>query len=140
VLFIDTAYALAVTNARDRWYAAAIRWQQHLSPRRQRYITTDYVLVEIADGLAAVHFRQQAHQLLTTLRTSPQVEVVPASPELLTAALDLYQRRPDKDWGLTDCASFVVMADRRLTDALTTDDHFRQAGFRPLLLDDPPAA
>jgi len=67
-------------------------------------------------------------------------KVVAASARLFDAALDLYQRRPDKDWGLTDCASFVVMSDRKLTDALTADEHFRQAGFRPLLLEEPPAA
>ena len=47
----------------------------------------------------------------------------------------LYRARPDKEWGLTDCVSFTVMTDRGLTEALTTDDHFRQAGFRALLLD-----
>jgi predicted nucleic acid-binding protein len=42
-------------------------------------------------------------------------------------------------WSLTDCTSFLVMRDAGLTDALTTDEHFRQAGFRAVLLEDPPA-
>src|SRR4051812_20283035 len=62
-------------------------------------------------GLAAVHFRKQALLAVTAIRAHPRVEVVPASTALLDAALDLYQQRPDKDWGLTDGASFVVMAD-----------------------------
>jgi len=41
----------------------------------------------------------------------------------------------DKEWGLTDCISFVVMKDRKLTDVLTTDHHFEQAGFKSLLRD-----
>jgi len=47
--------------------------------------------------------------------------------------LELYARRPDKSWSLTDCISFVVMTDRGLTEALTGDHHFEQAGFRALL-------
>jgi uncharacterized protein len=47
--------------------------------------------------------------------------------------LDLYRDRPDKAWSLTDCISFVVMADKGIRDALTADHHFEQAGFVALL-------
>ena len=99
-------------------------------------MTTEFVLVEIADGLAAIRFRVQAAQVIATLRASPLVEIIPASSQLFSAALELYRSRTDKDWGLTDCASFVTMGERALSEALTTDDHFRQAGFRVLLLED----
>ena len=66
-------------------------------------------------------------------QASPSVEIIPASSHLFNAALELYRSRPDKDWGLTDCASFVAMGERGLSEALTTDEHFRQAGFRALL-------
>jgi len=69
------------------------------------------------------------------LQKSAFVKIIPASSELFTKALKLYEQRPDKSWGLTDCASFVAMAENNLTDALTTDEHFRQAGFKALLLD-----
>jgi predicted nucleic acid-binding protein len=101
----------------------------------KRLITTEFVLVEIADGLAAVRFRAQAVQVIATLKASPWVEIVSASSRLFNAALELYKSRGDKDWGLTDCASFIVMSERGLLAALTTDDHFRQAGFRALLLE-----
>jgi predicted nucleic acid-binding protein len=52
-------------------------------------------------------------------------------------ALELYRGRSDKDWGMTDCASFVVMAENGISDALTADQHFKQAGFRPLMLEEP---
>jgi uncharacterized protein len=138
--FLDTAYVEAGVNARDQWHAAAARWERYLAVQRRRLLTTEYVLVEIANGLAAPRHRSRAVDLIRRLIASPNVEIVPASADLFRAALELYENRPDKDWGLTDCASFVVMADRGLTDAFTIDDHFRQAGFRPLLLDDPPAA
>jgi hypothetical protein len=63
--------------------------------------------------------------------------VYPIGMELLlvAAALTLYAQRPDKEWGLTDCASFLIMQERGITEALVYDDHFHQAGFIPLLRD-----
>lgn len=135
-LFLDTAYVNALINTRDQWHEAAVRWEQRLAVDRRRLMTTEFVLVEIADGLAVVRFRVQAAQVIATLQASLLVEIIPASSKLFTAALELYRSRPDKDWGLTDCASFVVMRERALSEALTTDEHFRQAGFRALLLED----
>jgi predicted nucleic acid-binding protein len=72
---------------------------------------------------------------LESIASDPAIEVIPVTEDLYVRAFDLYRQRLDKDWGLTDCISFVVMADQQLLDALTTDEHFRQAGFRPLLRD-----
>ena len=74
--------------------------------------------------------------MLAALQASALVEIIPASSDLFTAALELYRNRPDKDWGLTDCASFVAMRERALSEALATDEHFQQAGFLALLLED----
>jgi hypothetical protein len=64
--------------------------------------------------------------------------VAPFQPELIDSAVQLYRTRPDKDWSLTDCLSFVVMERRHLTEALTTDGHFEQAGVRVVMLAQPP--
>ncbi len=138
-VFLDTAYVNALINTRDQWHEAAVQWERKLATDRRQLITTEFVLVEIADGLARVRFRLQAAQLIAALQASALVEIIPASSDLFTAALELYRNRPDKDWGLTDCASFVAMRERVLSEALTTDEHFRQAGFRALLLEDAPA-
>lgn len=61
------------------------------------------------------------------------MQIVPASQALFRSGFDLFARRPDKEWSLVDCLSFVVMKQRRLKDALTTDHHFEQTGFRALL-------
>ena len=63
------------------------------------------------------------------------MRVVSVDTSLLLRALELYRTRPDKTWGLTDCISFVVMQDHGLTDAVTPDTHFQQAGFRVLLVE-----
>ena len=135
-VYLDTAYINALINTRDQWHEAAIRWERKLATDRRRLITTEFVLVEIADGLAAVRFRLHAGQVIAALQASALVEITPASSDLFTAALELYRSRADKDWGLTDCASFIAMRERTLSEALTTDEHFRQAGFRALLLED----
>jgi hypothetical protein len=64
------------------------------------------------------------------------VEVVALSQDLWQRAWDLYRNRPDKAWSLTDCISFLVMHDAGLSDALTPDEHFRQAGFRAVMLEE----
>jgi len=71
--------------------------------------------------------------LLDTLETDPHVEIVPLSEQLYAQASQLYRQRPDKEWALTDCVSFVVMEDRGINEAFTTDEHFPQAGFQALM-------
>jgi predicted nucleic acid-binding protein len=136
-VFVDTGYVFALVNTRDQWHEAATSWERRLAAQKRRLLTTEFVLMEIADGLAAVRYRIGAIRIIATLRASSLVEIVPATSDLFAAALDLYQNREDKEWGLTGCSSFVTMERRALTAALTTDDHFRQAGFSPLLLDTP---
>ena len=74
-------------------------------------------------------------QVVRSLQDDTDVEIVPQTAAQFTAALTLYAQRPDKEWGLTDCASFLIMQERGITEALAHDDHFHQAGFIPLLCD-----
>ena len=72
-------------------------------------------------------------RLLETLKSSQDVKIIPTTVELFDRGVQLYAERADKEWWLTDCISFVVMADEGLADALTCDHHFEQAGFKALL-------
>jgi predicted nucleic acid-binding protein len=74
---------------------------------------------------------------VTRIRSDRNIEVIPASTELFEAGLQLHAQRPDKEWSLTDCISFVVMQRRGITSALAYDHHFEQAGFEVLLRRDP---
>lgn len=129
LIFLDTAYVYALVNTRDEWHKEALSWQEKLEKERRGIITTELILIEIADGLASIRFRTQAAQVIDALQSSPFVEVVAVSSELL----NLYRQRRDKEWGLTDCVSFLVMRERGLLESLTVDTHFQQAGFHTLL-------
>ena len=72
---------------------------------------------------------------LNDLRNDDDVEILSINPMLFSKALKFYSSRMDKEWGLTDCISFVIMNERKITDALTADHHFEQAGFKALLRD-----
>src|SRR5439155_19292118 len=101
--------------------------------RGRSLVTTRFVLIEIADAFARAADRQRAIDLIDALEGDPQVRIVPADETLVREGYDFYCERPDKDWSLTDCISFVVMQREGITEALTGDRHFEQAGFVALL-------
>ena len=68
-----------------------------------------------------------------SLPRDSRVEIVRLTPELLERGVTLFRSRADKNWPLTDCISFVVMEHHGLSEALTADRHFEQAGFKALL-------
>ncbi len=132
-IFVDTSFVYAIINPRDQWHGSAVKWRDRLIGSRRSYVTTEFVLTEIADGLSSLEFRNAAKLAIDVLVSDPDTEIVALSSDLFKRAFFLYESRPDKTWGLTDCSSFVVMRELGITDALTTDDHFRQAGFRVLM-------
>ena len=95
---------------------------------------TERCLVEVADGWAKpIQHRSFFTQLLADLKANPTVRVIPCVDQHLHQGVDLYDKRSDKEWSLTDCISFEVMRREGLNDALTGDHHFEQAGFAALL-------
>ena len=83
--------------------------------------------------MAKTDGRHVFQDLVADLEADPRAELVLPEPGLWRRGVDLYSDRTDKEWSLTDCLSFIIMEDRGLTDALTADRHFIQAGFRALL-------
>lgn len=132
-VFVDTSYAIALANANDQFHAKAILLARQLRSAKTKLITTRGVLLEIGNALSGQRFRPAAVKLLDALEADPNVGIVAFTEALYSQALQLYRNRSDKEWGLVDCLSFVVMQERNLTGALTTDMHFHQAGFRVLL-------
>jgi uncharacterized protein len=129
-VFADSFYYLAILNWKDAAHARAIEFTRD---HRFRITTTAWVITEIADALSGSFSRKGFLLLLSKLENDPSITIVPPSKSLYDKGLRLYARRHDKDWSLTDCISFTVMEERGLTEALTADHHFQQAGFKALL-------
>jgi predicted nucleic acid-binding protein len=129
-VFADSVYFFALVNARDTFHPRAAEF----SARSENpFVTTAWIITEVADGLCARATRETVIRLLDILQSSADVEIVPPSAELFQQGLERYRQRPDKNWSLTDCISFLVMEQRGITEALTADHHFQQAGFSTLL-------
>ncbi len=129
-LFADTFFFFAFLNADDSAHREASTFYDFFEGQ---LVTTEWVLTELADGLSGISNRQAFVDFHRALRNDPKVTIIPSSNELFAAGVELYATRPDKEWSLTDCISFVVMEREGLTDALTGDRHFEQAGFKVLL-------
>ena len=129
-VFADAFYFVARLNRRDQHHDRVVAFSRNF---RARLLTTDWVLMEVADALAKSECRSRVRDFILHLRQAAGSEVVPASREVLDRALELYHQHADKEWTLTDCVSFVVMRNGGLTEALTQDHHFEQAGFAALL-------
>ncbi|HOR29697.1 MAG TPA: PIN domain-containing protein [Candidatus Sumerlaeota bacterium] len=128
-VFADTFFYLALLSEDDASHRGAVAW----AATKNRYVTTEFVLLEVVDGMSAPGARGIVSQFLRTLFRNPDTRIVPASSDLLLQGLRLFEQRPDKGWSLTDCTSFVVMEHEHLREVLTGDHHFAQAGFLPLL-------
>jgi uncharacterized protein len=128
--FADTYFFIALLFETDNAHAKA---QTLAAELKALLVTTEWVLTEVADALAAPGRREKFLPFLQRLRANPMVTIVPADPALFDRGATLYSQRLDKAWSLTDCISFVVMQDHNLHDALTGDHHFEQAGFNALM-------
>ena len=125
-LLLDTTYVAALHNSRDQFHQIAKSLFARVKAASQIWIT-EAILIEIGNALSRTN-RSAADQFIQSCYGTSNFIVV-----LIKRGLQLYAERQDKDWGLTDCISFVVMRDNNLHDAVTADQHFQQAGFRALL-------
>lgn len=129
-VFADTYFFVALLNQKDEGHEKAVGF---LKSHDGDIVTSEYVLVETADTFASSRRRVDVSRFIARVRQSQRYAVVPCDTSMLNRGLDIYAQRADKAWSLTDCTSFVVMDEQGLTEALTGDHHFQQAGFRILL-------
>lgn len=130
VCFGDTSYFLALLIPGDANHAAAHAWAAR---SRNPIVTTEFVVVEVANFLSPPGTRGLLAGFLQALHSDVRLTLLAASSDQLSQGCDLYLARRDKSWSLTDCISFEIMRQRNITDALTADRHFEQAGFTILL-------
>jgi len=128
-IFVDTVFVIALINQRDQYHQQA----SELADRFGGYplLTTDAVLLEIGNALAR-GYKQEAIEVIEQFLASDEVEIKRLTPYLFEQAFELYKQYRDKDWSLVDCISFVAMREAGISQALTFDRHFVQAGFEVL--------
>ena len=132
-VFVDTSAWLALINKSDAFHVKAKNIRDILLRDNIQFIVTDYVIVEVANSLSKIPWRSSAIQLINSIQLSENTRVVEINKEIYNGAWGLYSNRTDKEWGLTDCGSFVVMKRYAITVAFTNDHHFEQMGFNILL-------
>ncbi|MBH0179470.1 MAG: PIN domain-containing protein [Nitrospira sp.] len=132
-LFADTVYWIALTNSFDQYHAKAVEVSSALG--HCRLFTTEAVLTEFLNALAdkGPHVRAAAVEMVEAIMNNSRVTVIPQSRHTFNRSLAFYKARPDKGYSLTDCGSMLLMRERHLSEALTTDRHFEQEGFTALL-------
>ncbi len=132
-VFMDTAAWIALLDKSDQLSTQALGIMTELACNKSQLFTTEFVLLEVANRLSSVSMRQNSVKFIERIASAKYQTVIPTSRNAYLRGLDLYRRRPDKEWGLTDCISMTVMQDEGITIAFTSDQHFRQAGFQTLL-------
>ena len=127
--FADTWFWVARINKRDNDHARAKKIEETI--RNSIIVTSEMVLAELLNFFAdeGRFWRAQCSKFVTHIISNKCIQVVPQSTELFSASLNLYKDRPDQEWSLTDCSSFVIMGEESITHALTNDHHFTQVGF-----------
>ncbi len=133
-LFLDTAFIQALLNSYDEYHQQAKQLFPRVRSAAEVWLT-EAILIEVGNALSRLN-RNGAVQFIQQSYRTDNIRVVSVDTALLMQAMDLYQARPDKNWGLTDCISFIVMQQQDLADAVTSDRHFLQAGFRILMTKD----
>ena len=128
-VFADTSFYLALCRTDDAAHQLAVAESRKNRP----IVTTEFVILELGNALARAEDLSDFLRVVSSHRATERIMVVPLSSYLLERGLCLIAERSDKDWSLTDCISFLVLRDHGITDALTADKHFEQAGFRGLL-------
>lgn len=132
-VFADTSYWIALLSSEDSLHKKARALSESLETIR--VITSEMVLTEFLNDSSdsGAVLRRTAALMIRGLRRRAEVLIVPQTSIQFQEALALYEQRDDKRWSLTDCASFQIMRRDRMTQALTYDHHFEQAGFQALL-------
>src|SRR3990172_12747461 len=108
-IFVDTVAWIGLINTSDKLHPQMRKTLSGLRAANHTLLTHEFVLLEVADALSAPESRRKTVEFIDGLKNIATLEIALASHDLLTAGWHLYKKRPDKDWSLTDCISFVLM-------------------------------
>ncbi len=131
LIFADTFYWISLLSPRDIFHSRAIELTQELD--KAKIITTDEILIEVLNFFSggSKNLRKQvANTVRQLLKTDTEkITVLSQSHETFLSGLNLYEKRLDKGYSLTDCISMTIMQQMDIDLVLTHDHHFTQEGF-----------
>ena len=133
--FGDASYWIALCDANDEYHEQATEYSNLLALDQSRIVTTQLVLNEVLNpGSGTTRTQRLAAVLMVDeISRNHRISVEPQTSAQFVEAFEWMRHRLDKEWSITDCASFLVMQERGITEALTSDRHFEQAGYIALL-------
>lgn len=132
-IFVDTSGFYALLVARDDQHPRAVAMLKEARDDRRGFVTSDYVLDETATLLKARGHGHRVESLFEAVRESQACRVAWMDPTRFWSTQAFFIKHADQAWSFTDCVSFCLMHELQLSEALTKDEHFRQAGYVPLL-------
>lgn len=134
-IFVDTSGWGCLFDAAQSFHVAAADCYRTARSQNRKLVTTNYILTELVALLTSpIRMpRPTIIELIEGLKSSPQIEIVHIDEGIDQETWQLFRLRADKQWSWVDCASFMVMKQRGIQEALTTDHHFEQAGLIRLL-------
>jgi len=135
-VFVDTSFVLALENRDDTYHGAAEQLAAECLRDRSTLVLHWGIWFEVLDGFARLSRRSKGIELLHRFYDEHVYHRYRLNKSLFDQATSLFAGRADKEWSLTDCVSFTLMKRLNRSDALTADQHFVQAGFRALLLEE----
>ena len=132
-VFADAGYWIGMLFRRDQLHERALALTARLDPLD--IVTTQMIVVEVFNHASRIGLvdREVVVDWLRDLERNDRLEIVPQTPQQFHAAAERFVARADQSWSLTDCASFLVMEEHGITEALAYDRDFEQAGFTALL-------
>ena len=133
-IFVDTSGFFALLVKQDEKHRRSDRILKGAAGSRRGFVTTDYVLDETSTLLKARGHGHVLAEFFERVFASGACRVEWTDAERFATAQSDFLKRLDQPWSFTDCLSFRVMNELRLTEALTKDAHFQRAGFRALLM------
>ena len=129
-VFVDSHYWIAITNPKDQWAAKAKSASSELNDD-DRLVTTHEVVIEFLNGLSkhGQNIKKVAIDVTNEILRNGRIEVVAQSKTSFSSGFQIFQKRLDKEYSLTDCISMKVMEEKNINEVLTNDHHFEQEGF-----------
>lgn len=131
-VFLDTGYIIALEASDDQYHDAAFRHWIVLTNNLPSLVTTSYILNEVVTFFNSRGYHAKAVDIGGNILNSPSIRLIQVDESLFHDGWDYFKGHEDKSYSLTDCISFVVMEQLKISTALTFDKHYTQAGFSTL--------